>query len=265
MMKGYVIDHASLVYLDSVAMVLHDEEQHDPLDAVLILTDVQSRAFHRERWCGRCENWAPSQAQPQERDSTWVSTTGRPRRPGSREPLLACGNCILGKLDEVDLPDPKPLSTADRLGLLTVQAQALAGQLQELERDPERWQGRIQATRERLHDTERRVVLLRSQAEVRSGKRRVLVQSYVPTPGRRSLDDPAHVPIGPAEEHWERVSDWDPEGLGSNRTPPPDRKTRNPNHHKAPLGKCILKMRGREGYSQAEHRAKEAANSGGAS
>lgn len=229
-MKGYAIDHAALVYIDSVALVLHDEAQHDPLDAVLILTDVQAQAgFKRDKFCHWCENWASEEARPKDRDSLWVHSSGRPLRPGCTDPLVACGNCVIGKLEEVDLPDPEPLIAVDRKARLELQARTVAAQITELEADPERWEGRIRALRERHAQLERRQAEQQAHSDLRAGKRRVLVQTYE-----------RNIPTGPPVEHWERWQDWDPDGVGNDRRVRVERNTRNPLPHKALLGKCIL-------------------------
>lgn len=224
MRRSYTTDFEALATCDSVLMA-QGYSPHDPLDAVLILADLTAREdFNRNHFCHRCENWTEESkraeprlnAQGKPQDGLWTSAWGRPIRRGSDEPTVACGGCILGRLDETLVPDAVPLTLEEREGKVQVTLASLRAQREALlEEGAERWAGRIAAIEGRIANEERRALGLWRRREHAEGKRRVLVQHYATVPGR-GLGAP-HVPLGPVEEHWERWQDWDPEGIGNNR------------------------------------------------
>lgn len=223
-MKTFTTDHQALAYLDSV-YALQGGTRHDPLDAVLILADVTSRdGFSQQRFCRWCENpKAGRRLEPRTRknaagelvphDGLWSDFLGRPVRRGADNPLDSCGHCVIGKLNVTEVPDPQPLTLDDKIDLSALQAKTWRSSIDELLANPIANADRIAHARERLARIEERHHHQVAAREVRSGKRRVLVQHFATN--RASQTHP-HGPTAPLEEHWCHVSDYDPEGIGSN-------------------------------------------------
>lgn len=220
-MKTYELDYGALLASGmAIALGYH---MHDPLDTVLILADVMARpGFTMDRFCRWCVNWDERKKRAEPRvgedgklkDGLWSDAYGRPVRRGSACPTSSCGNCVIGKLNERIVPDPEPITLEDKVKLAEAQVATIRGEIDDLYINPIANAGRIKYLREKRDQAEQRLRAMEMAQQVRSGKRRVVVQAFESVAGQR-----VNTPVGGSiagVEHWESVADWNPGGVGNN-------------------------------------------------
>lgn len=218
-MKRQSIDHAALCYIDTL-LVADGQHLHDPLDAVLILTDVQAReGFTLARFCHWCENWKEGlkRAEPRigadgkPRDGLWTDAWGRPVRRGSENPTDSCGHCVIGKIDEEDDGEQRKLSLDEKLQIAQQRNKAIQAQWEEMQRNPTVNAIQREALRDRLERLGKAEHQARANLEIANGKRLVRYQAFEPSGGQ-----PANRRASPVVEFWEEVAAYDPLGIGNN-------------------------------------------------